>query len=53
MADAATINHIFGTLSGQSLKANKWITDIYMKENNKWFCVMINLTQVKESIDKW
>jgi ketosteroid isomerase-like protein len=37
-----------GTWQGQPLEADEWITDVYKKENDKWFCVLTHLTPVKK-----
>lgn len=37
-----------GTWQGQPMEADEWITDVYKKENDKWFCVLTHLTPVKK-----
>ncbi len=39
-----------GQWQGKPMEAEEWITDIYIKENEKWFCVLTHLTPVKEVI---
>ncbi len=38
-----------GTWQGKPMEADEWITDVYKKENDKWFCVLTHLTPVKVS----
>tara|TARA_R110002049_G_scaffold902_4_gene6569 strand:- start:6029 stop:6409 length:381 start_codon:yes stop_codon:yes gene_type:complete len=33
---------------GESLASDEWITDIYKKENDRWYCVLTHLTPVKK-----
>jgi|TARA_R110000868_G_scaffold143879_4_gene362598 ketosteroid isomerase-like protein len=33
---------------GESLASDEWITDVYKKENDCWFCVLTHLTPVKK-----
>lgn len=37
-----------GTWQGKPMEADEWITDVYKKENGRWFCVLTHLTPVKE-----
>lgn len=37
-----------GTWQGQPLEADEWITDVYKKEKDQWFCVLTHLTPVKK-----
>lgn len=37
-----------GMWQGEAIEADEWITDIYKKENEKWFCVLTHLTPVKK-----
>jgi ketosteroid isomerase-like protein len=36
-----------GTWQGEPLQADEWITDVYIKENDTWLCVLTHLTPVK------
>ncbi|MDD4777523.1 MAG: nuclear transport factor 2 family protein [Fermentimonas sp.] len=40
-----------GTWKGQPLEADEWITDVYIKEDEKWLCVLTHLTPVKNKSD--
>ena len=33
---------------GESLASDEWITDVYKKENDRWYCVLTHLTPVKK-----
>lgn len=49
--DIAPVNgraHNNGTWLGQPLEADEWVTDVYKKDNEKWFCVLTHLTPVKK-----
>ncbi len=37
-----------GQWQGKPMKADEWITDIYVKENEKWLCTLTHLTPVKD-----
>jgi ketosteroid isomerase-like protein len=37
-----------GTWQGQFMEADEWITDVYKKDNDNWFCVLTHLTPVKK-----
>ncbi len=36
-----------GVWQGQPMQADEWVTDVYIKENNGWLCVLTHLTPVK------
>ena len=36
-----------GTYKGQPFSADEWITDIYVKQNGRWRCVLTHLTPAK------
>ncbi|MET4082920.1 hypothetical protein ABIB40_002884 [Pedobacter sp. UYP30] len=37
-----------GSWHGKPPEADKWITDVYKKENTKWLCILTHLTPVKK-----
>lgn len=39
-----------GQWQGKPIEVEEWITDIYVKVNEKWLCVLTHLTPVKEVI---
>lgn len=36
-----------GTFKGRSFSSDEWITDIYVKQNGRWRCVLTHLTPAK------
>lgn len=39
-----------GLWKGKPMEADEWVTDIYIKENEKWLCVLTHLTPLTEEV---